>query len=119
MSKYRFHHLGIPTEEKKDGEELHEMLGFKFYATPFGANPYGVQWHRFPENHGFPEIVTKVPHLAFQVDDLDQALEGKKILFGPHEPIDGYRCAMIEDDGLPVEFVETRLSNEELEKLDS
>lgn len=114
----RYHHYGIPTDEKREDETLVEVGGFKFYSTPFEANKWHIQWHRFPEGHGLPDLVTKVPHLAFQVDDLDQEIEGSKILFGPYSPLKGYRVAMIEEYGVPIELVETSLSNEELAALE-
>ncbi|MBM3199157.1 MAG: hypothetical protein FJZ58_07905 [Chlamydiae bacterium] len=63
--------------------------GFKCYFTPFEANKWHIQWHRFPEEHGLSEWITKVPHIAFQVDDLDREIEGAKILFGPYSPCQG------------------------------
>ena len=119
MKKYEFHHLGIPTTEKKEGEEFHDLLGYKFYQTPFGVNPYGVQWLRFPENHGMPEILTRLPHIAFKVEDLDAEIEGKDVLFGPYEPLEGFRVAMILDDGIPVELIETDIDDETLAKMDA
>jgi hypothetical protein len=110
----RYHHYGIPTSEERDDETLVEVGGFRFYSTPFEGNKWRIQWHRFPEGHGLPELVTQKPHLAFQVDDLDQEIAGQNVLFGPYSPIEGYRVAMIEEQGVPIELVETRLSDEEL-----
>ena len=61
---------------------------------------------------------TEVPHLAFQVDDLDVELLGCKILFGPYTPLPGYRVAMIEENGVPIELVETSLTDEDLSSLE-
>lgn len=114
----KYHHYGIPTTERKEDEALVEVSGFKFYSTPFEANKWHIQWHRFPEGHGLPELITKVPHIAFQVDDLDREIEGAKILFGPYSPLPGYRVAMIEEQGVPIELVETKLTDEELSLLE-
>ena len=113
-----YHHYGIPTKEERKDETLVEAGGFKFYSTPFDANKWHIQWHRFPEGHGLPELVTKVPHIAFQVDDLDAEIEGAKILFGPYSPLPGYRVVMIEEQGVPIELVETKLTDEELSLLE-
>ena len=110
----RYHHYGIPTQEERKDETLVEVGGFKFYSTPFEANSWHIQWHRFPEGHGLPDLITKVPHIAFQVDDLDREIEGAKILLGPYSPLEGYRVAMIEEQGVPIELVETKLTDEEL-----
>jgi hypothetical protein len=47
-----------------------------------------------------------VPHVAFEVDDLESELAGKQVLIAPNSPSDGVRVASIEDDGAPVEFLE-------------
>lgn len=114
----RYHHYGIPTTEKRADESYVEAGEFKFYSTPFEANKWHIQWHRFPEGHGLPELVTKVPHIAFQVDDLDREIEGAKILFGPYTPLEGYRVVMIEEHGVPIELVETSLTDEQLASLE-
>ena len=114
----KYHHYGIPTVEKRQDESLVEVGGFRFYSTPFEGNKWHIQWHRFPEGHGLPELVTQVPHIAFQVDDLDAELKGSKVLFGPYSPLKGYRVAMIEEQGVPIELVETSLTDEELSSLE-
>lgn len=114
----RYHHYGIPTKAQRDDESLVEVEGFKFYTTPFEANKWHIQWHRFPEGHGLPELITQVPHIAFQVDDLEREIKGSKVLLGPYEPIKGYRVAIIEEQGVPIELVETSLSDEQLSLLE-
>ena len=52
------------------------------------------------------------------VDDLDREIKGAKILFGPYSPLPGYRVAMIEEQGVPIELVETNLTDEELSLLE-
>ncbi len=114
----KFHHYGIPTTEKRPDEVLVETHGFKFYSTPFEANKWHIQWHRFPEGHGLPELTTQVPHIAFQVDDLDEEIKGAKVLFGPYSPLEGFRVAMIEEQGVPIELVETKLTDQEVVELE-
>ena len=89
-----YHHYGIPTKEKRADESYVETHEYKFYSTPFGANRWRIQWHRFPEGHGLPELVTEAAHIAFAVEDLDAEIEGCKILFGPYSPIENYRVCM-------------------------
>jgi len=47
-----------------------------------------------------------VPHVAFKVNSLSAAIEGEEIILGPYEPIDGYRVAVINDAGVPIELIE-------------
>ena len=45
----------------------------------FETSPYGIEWIRFEPHCNVPEIVRSVPHIAFSVDDLDEALKGRQI----------------------------------------
>jgi hypothetical protein len=47
-----------------------------------------------------------VPHIAFEVDDLDAAVLGETLLADISSPSEGVRVAMILDDGAPVELLE-------------
>jgi hypothetical protein len=101
---WRFHHLGIPTDVPHPGEVYLER--FKMYVTGFETSPYGIEWMRFEEGSPVPELIRTVPHLAFEVDDLEAALDGKEVLTPPNSPSAGVRVAMIVHDGAPVELME-------------
>lgn len=100
---WRFHHLGVPTDVPRPGEYYIEA--FKMYVSGFWTSPYGVEWMRFEPGSPIAEIIQKVPHLAFEVDDLDAALEGKEILTPPNSPSEGVMVAMILHNGAPVELI--------------
>jgi hypothetical protein len=53
-----------------------------------------------------------VPHVAFEVDDLAAALEGKEILTPPNSPSEGVTSAMILDNGAPVELIAFQFAQE-------
>jgi hypothetical protein len=76
------------------------------HVSGFESSPYGVQWMRFDADAPFPDIIKTVPHIAFEVDDLAAALEGKAILISPNCPSAGVTVAMIVDNGAPVELLE-------------
>jgi len=103
---WEYHHLGIPTQEKKQGERY--IAQFKFYVSGFPSSPFGIEWMRFEEDCNMHPLIKNVPHLAFVVKDLDFELreQGFNILNPPNEPIGGIRVAMIEIDGAPVELME-------------
>jgi hypothetical protein len=61
---------------------------------------------RFEPDCPLPEIVKTVPHVAFEVDDLDKALKDKKIIIEPNSPSEGIQVAFIEDNGAPVELMQ-------------
>jgi hypothetical protein len=102
--KPRYHHMGIPTDKPRPGEAYLEKL--KLHATPFDGNEYGIEWLRFDPDSPMPKLIQKVAHVAFQVDDLDAAVKGKKVLLPPNEPMPGLRIAFIEHEGAPVEFLQ-------------
>ncbi len=104
MNHLRYHHLGIPNNEKKDNEDYFEPG--KMYHTNFDDNPYGIEWLRFEPGSNLPELVKTVPHIAFEVDNLEEAIEGKEILIEPNSPSPGVRVAFIVHNGAPIEFLE-------------
>ena len=59
-------------------------------------------------------LIQSVPHVGFKVDSIDEAIKGKKVILEPYYPFAGFRVAMIEVDGAPVELIETSLSEEEI-----
>lgn len=103
---WKYHHLGIPTDVPRPGERYIEHLNI--YVSGFETSPYGVEWMRFDPDCGVPELVRTVPHVAFEVDDLEAALEGEEVLCPPGAPSKGVRAAMIVVDGAPVELIEFR-----------
>ena len=103
-TQYKYHHLGIPTTEVFAGATY--LPQFKMHVSDHLATPYGIQWMRFDDDCTFPDLVKRVPHVAFQVDDLREAIRGKKVLIEPNEPAPGILVAFIEEAGAPVEFLE-------------
>jgi hypothetical protein len=101
---WRYHHTGIPTRRPRPGERYLPRL--KMYVSGFGDSPYGVEWMRFEAGSPISKLVQTVPHVAFEVDDIDEALEGKRLLAAPGPPAPGVRVAMIVDDGCPIELLE-------------
>jgi len=75
---WQYHHIGIPTIFSRLGERYVEHL--KVHAEGFDRSPYGIEWMRFEPGGPIPELVRTVPHIAFEVDDLDAAIEGKTLI---------------------------------------
>ena len=101
---WRYHHIGIPTTLPRPGERYIEHL--KVYVEGFDRSPYGIEWMRFESDSPISELIRTVPHIAFEVDDLDAAIVGKTLLGGITSPSTGVRVAMIVDDGAPIELLE-------------
>jgi len=76
------------------------------YVSGFETSPCGIQWMRFEPDSPVHALIRSVPHVAFEVDDLRAAIEGKEILTPPNSPSEGVMVAMILDSGAPVELLE-------------
>jgi len=101
---WRYHHIGTPTRQQREGEQY--LPEFKLYHSGFPESPYGLEWMRYEGDGPVHELVRAVPHVAFEVDDLDEALEGKEVLSPPSVPSAGVRTAMIVENGCPIELIE-------------
>jgi len=103
---WRYHHLGIPTDQRRPGERYLEP--YEVYVCGFETSPYGIEWMRFEPDSPISEIIRTIPHIAFEVDDLEAEIKGKKLIGTVSEPSKGVRVAMIIHDGAPVELLESR-----------
>lgn len=102
----KYHHLGIPTTEAREGERY--LSRFGMYVSGYETSDYGIEWMRFEPDSPLPELVRTVPHVAFEVPDLEAALRGKEILIEPNSPSEGIRVAFIVENDAPVELLEIR-----------
>jgi hypothetical protein len=103
---WKFHHLGIPTTNKMENETYLDQ--YKFYVSGFKTSPFGIEWMRFEENSPIDILIQSIPHIAFEVSDLDYELTYRyfKVLTPPNSPSEGVRVAMIEHNGAPIELIE-------------
>ena len=108
-SKYRYHHIGIPTKTPIKGEKYLEE--YKIYHYGYEDSEFGIEWMRYEDDCNMPEIVKTLPHIAFEVDDLYEAIKGKKIIIEPNSPSEGNLVAFIEEDGAPIELIQIKNKN--------
>jgi len=103
---WRYHHLGIPTDKIMPGEKY--ISQFKFYVSGFETSPFGIEWMRFEKNSPIHPLIQTVPHISFEVDDLDYELANRnlKVLTAPNSPSEGVQIAMIEHNGAPIELIQ-------------
>jgi hypothetical protein len=108
----KYHHLGIPTQQKLK-DEIH-LEHLKMYVSGYGQSPYGIEWMRFEEDAPYPELVKTVPHVAFEVPDLGAAIKDRHVIIPPNSPSPGVLVAFIEDNGAPIELlqIDRRLAEE-------
>lgn len=101
---FRYHHLGIPVRKKVSG--MVEIRHLKIHATNHELNPFGIQWMLYGKDCKVPSLVRRMPHAAFEVDDLTAALKGRKVIIKPNSPSLGVLVAFIEEAGAPVELLQ-------------
>jgi hypothetical protein len=103
---WRYHHLGIPIKEPIQGE--YHIPHLKIYVAGFETSPFGVQWMRFEDDCPMDELIKNVPHLAFEVDNIEEALTQAEfeLLSEINSPSEGVRVVMIRHNGAPIEIIE-------------
>ena len=101
---YRYHHVGIPTARPIAG--MIHLDHLRIACTDHGSNPVGIQWMCYDAECPVPPLVREVAHVAFEVDDLELALVGKKVIIPPNSPSPGVLVAFIEEAGAPIELLQ-------------
>jgi len=100
----KYNHIGIPTNNKRAGELY--LPQFKMYVSGYEESTYRIEWMRFEPECPLPEIVKTIPHVAFEVENLAEAIKGKNIIIEPNSPSTGVLVAFIEDNDAPVELMQ-------------
>jgi hypothetical protein len=102
-----FHHLGLVTKTAKPGESYFESI--KVWGTNPADDPNLIEWVRFaPDSPLAGTPVATMPHVSWQVDDLDRELAGKEVVVGPLAVAPGIRIAYFMMDGALVEYLEIK-----------
>jgi len=102
----KYHHIGIPTDKQIKGEVY--LKDYKLYHYGYEKSLYGIEWMRYEKDCDLPEIVKTIPHVAFEVDDILEAIRGKHVIIEPNSPSEGNIVAFIEEDGAPIELLQTK-----------
>jgi hypothetical protein len=105
-----FDHIGIPTQEPQAGESWVEFS--QVWVTNPRAHPLRIEYLRpkeppqvSPDQVGLWKLWNR-PHVAYRVDDLDAALAGEEVIFGPFNPGGFGQVAFILKDGLVIEYMQ-------------
>jgi len=100
-----FDHIGIVTTEKKADESWVENT--RVWVTNPKNHRWNVEWLRYEPDSQCPEPLQQNPHVAYRVDNLDEAAKGLKIILGPMIVDDFVKAAFYEnEDGSLVELME-------------
>lgn len=100
----KFNHIGIPTTDRFAGEI--DLPHLSVTVSDHQSNPFGIQWQRYWDGAPYPDLVKTVPHVAFEVENLEEALLGQEVIIPPNSPSEGVTVAFIKVAGAPVELLE-------------
>ncbi len=109
-----FDHIGIMTREPHRGESWVEFS--RVWVTNPRVHPQRIEYIRPEEwpavdgaNIGLWKL-WHLPHVAYRVDDLEQAVGTHEVVLGPFEPGDFGRVVFVHVNGIIEEYLEyTRL----------
>ncbi len=108
IDRSRFDHLGLVTEEPKEGESF--VAATRVWVTNPRADGFNVEWLRFEPDSPVTGLLRTAPHIAYRVDDLVAAIEGHTVLAEPFDPTgrgdDFLRAAFVEVDGAVIELMQ-------------
>ena len=91
--KYRYDHFGVPTNKKLKNEKY--LADYDVYISGYEENEFNIESMRYGEKCPVPEIVKKMPHIAFEVDDIYEAIKDKEVIIEPNSPSEGVIVAFI------------------------
>ena len=102
-SRFKYHSFWIPTNlERKDDIYLPDLKMHVYDPK----NEFRVGWVRYDEDAPYPRVVKNIPHIAFEVEDIEHEIAGEKVIITPNSPAPGLIVAFIEFMGVPVEFLQ-------------
>ncbi len=100
----KFNHIGIPTQVEHSGERYNPDIGL--YTTDFADSENKIEWLRFVESSPMPEVLKTTAHVAYEVDDLDEAIKDKALLIPPFNASETLKIAFVMEDEAPVELMQ-------------
>lgn len=100
----KINHFGVPTTTPQPNEVYNE--GLKVHLTDFSQSPNKIEFLRFEPGSCMCELIQTVPHIAYEVDSLEEELKGAKVLFPPAVCNESLTIAFIEEEGIPLELME-------------
>lgn len=102
--KYRYNHIGIPTTKKLKNEEY--LADFDIYRSGYEGNEFNIEWMRYGSKCTLPDVVKTLPHVAFEVDDIYEAIKEREVIIAPNIPVEGCIVAFVLINDAPVEFIQ-------------
>lgn len=109
--KKAFDHIGIITLEPHAGESW--VAPSQVWVTNPRAHPGRIEYIRPKELPDVPPEQVGLwrlwhwPHIAYRVDNLQEAIAGEEVVLGPFDPGGGFgEVAFIHKDGAIIEYLQ-------------
>ncbi|MBQ9828490.1 MAG: hypothetical protein IJM62_07385 [Lachnospiraceae bacterium] len=103
-----YRHIGIPVLHKKPNMMFNEWGKF-WVSEDVNAHDYVVEYLKFEEETQFPDILQKVPHVAFTVDDAEPYIrDADRVIIGPLFRKEGVHITFIMKDDVLIELYEDK-----------
>ena len=99
-----FDHVGVPTEERQAGEMYVEAT--RVWVTDPARHPHRIEYLRYEPESPVSGPVRELPHIAFQVDDLEGEIGDAQVLLGPFQATATLRVVFVLRDGAVFEYME-------------
>jgi hypothetical protein len=112
FDRSRFDHLGVVTEEEQPNESWVEAT--HVWVTSPRAHPYNIEFLRFAPDTPVTGPLRIEPHVAYRVDDVENAIRGHEVLLEPFDVGEGFaKVAFVKVQGAMVEFMQYSNPDEE------
>lgn len=98
-----FHHIGLPTDQPQPGEVY--VADTKVHVTDPADHPYRVEFLRFEKDSPVTGPVRDLPHVAYRVENMAEALKGEDVLIEPFSPMPGLWVSFFKKDGAVIEYM--------------
>ncbi len=103
--KIEIDHIGLLTNEKKEKEKF--VDGLKVWITDPNDSPFRIEWLRFESDSPAPGPMKEKTHIAYLVDDLEEASKGLKVLMEPFKTENFLKIGFYEnEDGTVFELMQ-------------
>ena len=92
---YKVLHIGVPTVTIRPNEEYVEAM--KLYKVDPKHSEFNLEYIRFQDGTPFPEVMHTNPHIAIEVDCIEEASKGTQVIVKPIELTDCIICFIVKD----------------------
>ena len=78
----------------------------RVWLTSAREHPFRIEWLFYEPESAEVELIRTMPHVAYRVENLEEAMQGHMVIAEPFDVFGEARVSFIEVDGAPVEFVQ-------------